>query len=219
MFPLGNFTPAFMKNKHFFFAVYAIILSVTIFGIVFLFFQKNIGPAERTSPHNKKEALLSPEDSLALTQQINPINISIEGTDRQTVKLSWNDSKTDVFRVALFDAELLRSKPEESLIWAITSVKTIPNDGSALNLTRENMTGFISSGYIAGTILLGFSSEPSLPGGVTLTPGREYILQLNGLEEIGAEDTLVLTNKTFTFTKSCLAPDCLPAGDVPKGHK
>lgn len=195
-----------MKNKLFFPAVYAIILLVVIFGIVFLFFQNNkITDSTQTIT---KEATLSPADSLVPPQQINPIDISVEGIGRQTVKLSWDDSKTDVFRVVLFDAELLRSKPGESLIWAITSIKTIPNDGSALNLIRENMSGFIPSGYVAGTIIPGFSSEPAWPGGITLTPGREYVLQLNGLKEIGAEDSIVLTNKTFKFTKSCLPPDC-----------
>jgi hypothetical protein len=212
-----------MKDKYVTFLVYGILLLSVVFGIVFFFSSKNTGPAQTTAPNNEAVEQLSPADSLVPPKQINPIDISIEGAGTRTVKLSWDDSKADVFRIVLFDADLLQSKPEKSAIWAIVSLKTIPTDGSAVDLTRDNMAGFIPSGYTIGERILGFIHEPEPSFNAlkvfSLVQGREYILQLNGLKAAGAEDGQILMNKTFTFTNSCLPPDCLSAGDVPEGHK
>jgi len=209
----------YMKDKYIF-GAYATLLLIAVFGIVFFFSQKDIRPAETAPPHTRAEIAqtmieigqVSPADSLFPPQQVNPIDISIKGADTSTVELSWDDSQADVFRIVLLDKEWLQSKFEESLIWAIVSLKSIPNDGSAVDLTRENMVGFISSGYIIGEEIPGFIHEPgpasSLLEGASLLPGREYALLLNGFKTEGAEDEQIFMSTTFTFTDSCLPPNC-----------
>ena len=135
-----------------------------------------------------------------------PIEVSVEGVEgKDTVQLSWNGSQLDAFYIILFDEELFHTQSKEMVVWAISSLRkgSLPEDGIA---KREDVTGFIPSGYTIGETILGFQDSPGASDRIQLTVGKKYLLQVNGFIN---EDEHTAVNREFTFTDSCLPPDCL----------
>lgn len=192
-----------IKSKPIFLLIFSfLLLSSLAFGAAIFFFKGNAPPA--ASPSTPSSAILLTEDSAAF---------SIEGKEK-TTRLSWDDGKIDVFSVLLADLELLTANPPKAIVWRISSFQRPPD--RAEDLKREGIAGFIPSGYILGDSIPGFYQFSGKPDKIHLTVGRKYILQVDAFTP---EEKLVLVEKIFTFTSSCLPPDCLPAGDVPEGHK
>jgi hypothetical protein len=190
-----------MQNK-FFLSIILPLLALGVLGM-FLF----VLLAQKPTPGVVQEdQIVQPETlpSGTFPPTSEPVDLSIEGTGvpASTVRVSWKDSQLkNVFYLVVYDAEDFSTNPAGSLVWAISSIKgsgVLPADGI---VTDEDITGFIPSGeQINGN----------------LTVGRKYYAQVSGFTEDG---DIAVVNKHFTFTNSCLPPDCLPAGDVPEGHK
>ena len=138
--------------------------------------------------------------------ELDPIEVSVEGVEgKDTVQLSWDGSQLDAFYIILFDEELFHAQSKEMVVWAISSLRkgSLPEDGIA---KREDVTGFIPSGYTIGETILGFQDSPGASDRIQLTVGKKYLLQVNGFIN---EDEHTAVNREFTFTGSCLPPDCL----------
>ena len=132
-----------------------------------------------------------------------PIELSIEGADATTIRISWEDSRLNAFYLLVFDAEDFRLNPAEALVWAISSLKegVLPADGI---VTDEDIVGFIPLEYTLGKLVTGLQTSPEPTNG-NLAVGKKYYLQISGFTEDG---DITFVNKEFVFTQSCLPPDC-----------
>ena len=157
----------------------------------------------------------APEASLVAAQELlvgtfppgsKPVDVSVEGVKgTKTITASWGSSNLDAFYLILFDAELYLTRSEKMIVWAASSLKqgSLPDNGI---VTKEDTTSIIPSGHKLGQAVSGLKNSPDeLSGGLELSVGRKYLLQIAGFTK---EGNVVHVNKEFTYTSSCLPPNC-----------
>lgn len=180
-----------------------LILSIIIIAVAIAFFflkSPVLKPVPSTSPVSVQ--VVAPEFLIGTFPPVEEsIEISIQKSQNaKTAQLSWNDSQFQVFHIVVFDSELF-DKGESSAIWNISSAKRFPTDIND-NFKKEDVAGFLPSGYAIGDTIQGFKAL-EVPG-FELSQRKNYYLQMIGF----ANDTNLTINKAFTFTTSCLPPDC-----------
>jgi len=213
-------------------AIFVFLLFAALGGLFFLFveiFQKELPSAPLSSesvPVFEDQA--PPAEDFSLSQGIerpwflegtffSDVEIE-EGTQegievviqmaesRNSVRLAWDESKFRVFEVVLFNGDNIEKREYDNILaWSISSLREFP-EGSP-HITREDVGDFLHSGYVIGEGKAGFNSIeiPKEFQPFALEPGTTYYLQLMGF---WFDDSDVLVNKTFTFTDSCLPPNC-----------
>src|SRR3989344_4695501 len=223
---IAGLLPVMLRNSMLQSFKLPILLSLLVIaGAVFFFgssavFQKEKASAPFSEPNSTRE-----QDSSALPSLAPPVTEPwfVEGTfsnsegldgqvevtiqkaeDSDAPRLTWDESQFRVFHVALFDADKIEQRADNDiLLWRISSWREFPERNEPF--TRENITGFLSSGYVLGEERTGFDSleipEEFQP--FKLEQRTRYYLQLIGF---GNDDSEVTVNKTFTFTDSCLPP-------------
>lgn len=145
-------------------------------------------------------------ESFLLPTEIAFSEFFIEGYNG-TLKVSWNEGKIDVFSVTLFDLELLHMNPipPGANVWMISSLK---DPDTTEGFIRKNLLGIIPSGYIIGDSIPDFSQSPKTSAEVQLAVGKEYDLTVTGFITKYGMDQPVIIKGVFTFTESCLPPNC-----------
>lgn len=127
-----------------------------------------------------------------------PTQVLIRGAKNgKSIRVSWDSPQLRVFHLILFDG-VSYQKGEPALL-AVSGLKEIPQDRP---IQEKDAVGFIPSGYVLGDEipeLLFLRKE------LELAPGTDYYLQLFAFQEDNKE---IVINKTFTFTESCLHPNC-----------
>ena len=141
-----------------------------------------------------------------------PIIISVEGVkDTKNAKVSWTDAEWQPFYLVLFDWDLFKTnaagvEKQPAVLYGISSIKQgqggLPLNGT---ITSQDIAGQLPSGYVIGDSSAGFKQPPSAAGRLELTIGKQYMLQVDGLDKQGK---IIIVNKQFNYTASCLPPDC-----------
>ncbi|HZX49787.1 MAG TPA: hypothetical protein VFE94_01385 [Candidatus Paceibacterota bacterium] len=152
-----------------------------------------------------------PEGTFSDSELIEDISISIQQAENKssTARLAWDEARFRVFAVSLFDGDKIeRRENDDILLWFISSFRGLPEDGQPVQ--RQDVTGFLSSGYVIGEGRAGFdyleAPEEFQPYTLELESGTTYYLKMVGFG--GDNDANITVNKIFTFTDSCLPPNC-----------
>ena len=194
-----------MNQKFILFTIVIIVL-----GIFLFFFSEPQEPGEdlivTPIPQNQETEPILLEFlvgtfSVDQSYQNEPIEISIQGAKNgKGAQLSWEESQFSVYYLAVLDGEQFQKGQFEEVAF-VSGVKEAPAENEEIQ--QENILGFISSGYVIGDEVQGLHSTAQ--EGLELTVGKQYYIQLNGLLE---NDKDITVNKIFTFTSSCLPPNC-----------
>ena len=202
-----------MQNKFFILIIIIVFVGVVVTGLFFVRNVQNSTPDEQVLTESQfpdqkisdEAQIVQPETLPSGTFPLSnePIELSIERADATTILISWEDSQLNAFNLLVYDAEDFRLNPAEALVWAISSLKDVilPADGI---VTDEDIVGFIPSEYMLGELVTGLETSPE-PANGNLAVGKKYYLQVSGF---GDDGDITIVNKDFTFTESCLPPDC-----------
>ena len=202
-----------MKYKSIIFIILVVILlALSIFFSAIFFSVKH--PAQKshvlnpsttklqTQPAIRQEIPIFPSGTFPIDAK--PVNVSLEGVkEKSTVSVSWDDSQVNAFYLVVFDVELFKTHTDKALVWVVSSLQHASLPAGVI--TKQDTMGFIPSGYKIGAVIPGFHHNPSVSEGVQLTVGKKYYLQMNGFTKKG---DVITVNKEFTFTNSCLSPNC-----------
>lgn len=198
-----------MKLRHFIFII-AILLSAAVAFVAADFLLPESTPRE-TQPQETQPEPTGPqflEGTFGISPQTQepqePVELSLQGAkEGKTIRISWDESKVRIFHIVL-----LHPKLERQTIWLLSFIGGLPEN--LMDIKRENISSFIPSGYVIGDAMEGFQlledfQSPDRRQEFELTLGQQYYLQMLGFTK---DDQSIATNKKFTFTSSCLPPDC-----------
>jgi len=185
-----------MNQRTHFFCI--LIIAILILVIVYLAFFST--PKESQKSVQIRQEFPAGTFSLSPDEpEPKPVQIFIQGAKNgKSVQVSWDSSQLRVFHLILFDSEpYQKGEPADAI--AVSGLKEIPQDS---RIQEKDVVSFIPSGYVLGDEI----PEILFPGKeIELATGTDYYLQLFAFIEDNKE---VIINKTFTFTESCLSPDC-----------
>ena len=190
-----------MKQNHFIFVSALLLLLVFISSGCTFLSRENTPPTQAPAIPQEAEYF---EDVFPEDQE--PVEISLQrAVSGKTVAVSWDDSKMSTFNIIVFDAELFKTRSGNPIVWSIISLRQDSLTAEDSIVQTEDFIGFIPSGYMIGETISEYKSSPSTPDRVQLTVDKEYIMVVNGLTD---KELLITINKEFTFTESCLPPNC-----------
>lgn len=191
-----------MKPNRIFIIVALLILLAVVIGALFFAGRSSAPPlpSQETPTVQLKPEFVEGafiEDQEAKGTFIQPqetIEVSLQkAKERQGIVVSWDESEVRVFHLVLLNTDF-------TVIWLLSAL----DKGDVTASISKNRALFIPSGYVLGDILEGFQLLEDQQK-LELTPGQEYYLQMIGFTKDG---TQIGINKKFTFTTSCLSPDC-----------
>ena len=196
-----------MKQNHFIFVSALLLLLVFISSGCTFLSRENTPPTQAPAIPQEAEILQEAEyfeDVFPEDQE--PVEISLQrAVSGKTVAVSWDDSQMRTFNIIVFDAELFKTRSGNPVVWSIISLRQDSLTAEDSIVQTEDFIGFIPSGYRIGETISEYKSSPSTPDRVQLSVGKEYIMMVNGLTD---KELLITINKEFTFTESCLPPNC-----------